>query len=280
MKHPWFVSLSCPLFLSHRKILVPFVQRQNLWFSNGHALSDTVATSYLNKWLSEFKLIWKILFLTLSRSIPSVRRPHGAGGCLGTGQVWHNLLTVEGSIRQSSESSPRLSAPLNPRMCRSPSFSSSFSILPPICIPSSCLQKCSSNTNQTKTPTFFSWPWKLLTRPFYLFPLFSSKFLRSVVCPTSSISWPLTPSFLTCRLAPINILLLKMCPQGHQWPSFCHPHPGLILFYLSVIKAIGHMVPCSSCLARFLMFILSFLFPMTRPLGEPSRQLTSVLTLL
>lgn len=83
-----------------------------------------------------------------------------------------------------------------------------------------------NKTKQDKKPTFFSWPWSLLIRLFYLFPSFSSKFLKSVVCPTSSISWPLTHSFLTCRLASINILLLKMCSQGHQWSSCCHSPPS------------------------------------------------------
>lgn len=68
---------------------------------------------------------------------------------------------MESSIRQSCDSSPPLSAPLNPRMYRSPCFSSCFSILPPICVPSSCLQMCTGffsskiNQNKTKNQPFF-----------------------------------------------------------------------------------------------------------------------------
>lgn len=169
---------------------------------------------------------------------------------------------VESSIRQSHESHPHPTpALLNPFTYRSPSSSSSFNI----CLLSAYLPlffKCTQVSSLKKKKTNL----------FLLDPEASSQdcsiyFLHFL--PNFSNLWPpfpdhwLTPSS-PARLSSINILLLKMCSQGHWCPSFCHPPPSPHSPLPFNNLNISHMVP-RSCLARFLMFILSFLFPTTRP---------------
>lgn len=72
-----------------------------------------------------------------------------------------------------------------------------------------------------------AWPWSLFTILFYLFPSFSSKFLKFVVFPTSSISWPLTRSWLTCKLASIN----QQCPlPENALAKVTSSHPVFLVF--------------------------------------------------
>lgn len=88
-------------------------------------------------------------------------------------------------------------------------------ILSPICILSSVFKCAQVSPLQKK----FFMTLKPPQKAFIYFLHFLPDFSNLWSAPTSSISWPLTHSFLTCRLASINILLLKMCSQGCQWPS-------------------------------------------------------------
>lgn len=122
---------------------------------------------------------------------------------------------MESSTGKSNNSNPPLLRPLTPSMYRGPSFSSSFNI-------SVLSTYCPLSLNMcTDFPSLiFFLDSKTSSQDCFIYflhflPNFSS--LWSV--PTSSISFPLTHSFFTCSLASVNILLLKMSSQGHQWPS-------------------------------------------------------------
>ena len=87
--------------------------------------------------------------------------------------------------------------------------------------------------------------------------------------PTSSISWPLTCSLFTSRMASINIVLLKMCSQGHQWPSHLpmrsvsspSPHSPLLFNNLC------HQSPCPMFLLGNTYVYSSLSIPNGRTLG-------------
>lgn len=147
----------------------------------------------------------------------------------GTAQIQDILIT-----ESSSEQSDNLTHPLPPSWTPStyggPSFSSSFHFFPTtILIPQTvlCPQIFTGFSlwkifhrlfSSLKKKSFFFKLWHLLPRLFY-FLYFLPDFSDLWSAPTSSISWPLTCSFFTSRMASINIVLLKMCSQGHQWPS-------------------------------------------------------------
>lgn len=140
---------------------------------------------------------------------------------------------MESCIGPSNNSNPPRLPSLTPSMCRGPSFSSSFNTF----FPFTYHLQMGAQVSRLQKKIFFL-TLKLPHKTFIsliFFPNFSNLWSA----PTFSISFPSTHSFLTCRLACINILLLNMCFQGHQWPS----HP---LIFLGIFPQSSHLL----CLSK------------------------------
>lgn len=107
---------------------------------------------------------------------------------------------------------------LDPFHGQSVSFSSSFNIF---LLSTYCplVFKCVHKFPVFKKKSIFLDPETTSQGCFIYFLHFLPNFSNLWSASASSTSSPLTHSFLTCRLASINILLLRMCSQGRRWPS-------------------------------------------------------------
>ena len=222
----------------------------------------------------------------------------------GTAQI-QDILITESSSAQSDNLTHALPPSWTPSTYGGPSFSSSFRFFPPNYPHSS---DCSlslnihrffpvKNISQVilflKKKIIFLKLWNLLPRLFY-FLYFLPDFSDLWSAPTSSISWPLTCSFFTSRMAFINIVLLKMCSQGHQWPShipvrsvsspsphsplpfnnLCHQSPGPMVLLGNTSYVYSSLsVPNGRTLGRHGGWEGGdpfHLFPLVSPLSNPS----------
>lgn len=143
-------------------------------------------------------------------------------------------------------------------MHRSPSFSSSFNsfLLSTYCPLSSKL--CTSFQSSEKK---FIDPETSSQGCFIYFLHFLPNFSNLWSASTSSTSLPLTHSFLTCRLASINILSLKVCSQGRWRPS----HHLIVLGFSPSLHSplpsnnLDHQSPRPMFLLGNIFYVYSFL---------------------
>ena len=222
----------------------------------------------------------------------------------GIAQI-QDILITESSSAQSDNLTHALPPSWTPSTYGGPSFSSSFRFFPPQL--SSFLrlffvlkysqvfpcEKYFTGYSLLKKKIIFLKLWNLLPRLFY-FLYFLPDFSDLWSAPTSSISWPLTCSFFTNRMASINIVLLKMCSQGHQWPShipvrsvsspsphsplpfnnLCHQSPGPMVLLGNTSYVYSSLsVPNGRTLGRHGGWEGGdpfHLFPLVSPLSNPS----------
>lgn len=151
---------------------------------------------------------------------------------------------------------------LDPFHGQSVSFSSSFNIF---LLSTYCplVFKCVHKFPVFKKKKYFSWPWNNLTRLFYLFPSFSSKFLKSVVCLCVF-------HFLTT-----DSLLPHLQAGFHQYPftknvfprspvAFSPPNLSRVFFPTSPhsplpFNNLGHQSPGPMFLLGNISYVYSFL---------------------